>query len=95
MNDFYVVIGLMVVMALMCVGPVLVGTVTGWFRTKRPMHCGDSIICCASPSEFSSFQIHPPQLFCKFQQIHLVVKQGETWREMSVNFSDVMLRRVL
>jgi hypothetical protein len=27
-------------------------TVTGWYCTKRPMHCGHFLIYCTSPSEF-------------------------------------------
>jgi hypothetical protein len=31
--------------------PLLV-TVTGWYRTKRPMHCGHFVIYCAASFEF-------------------------------------------
>jgi len=51
-------------------------------HTLRPL-----LIYCASPSEFLSFLIHPPELSGNYQQRHLVAKQGETWREMSVNFA--------
>jgi len=30
----------------------LLVTIVGWYRTKRPMHCGQFLIYCASPSEF-------------------------------------------
>jgi hypothetical protein len=30
---------------------------------------------CASPSEFLSFLVHPPELSGKYQQRHLVAKQ--------------------
>jgi hypothetical protein len=62
-------------------------TVTGWYPTKRLMHCGHLLICCASPSWVQSFLIHPPDLSGKYQQRHLVVKQGETWRVMSANLA--------
>jgi hypothetical protein len=42
---------------------------------------------CASPSKLFSFLIHPPELSGKYEQTHLVVKQGETLQEMSVNFA--------
>jgi hypothetical protein len=63
-------------------------TVAGWYHAKRAMQCGHFLICCASTSEFSSFLIHPPELSGKHQQRNLVAKQGETWREISVNFDD-------
>jgi hypothetical protein len=52
------------------------------------MHCGYFLIYYASPSEFLSFLIHPPELYGKYQQRYLVAKLGGTWGEMSVNFSD-------
>jgi len=32
--------------------------------------------------------MHPPELSGNNQERHLVAKQRETWREMSVNFDD-------
>jgi hypothetical protein len=30
----------------------LLVTVTGWYHTNSPMHCGHFLIFCVSPSEF-------------------------------------------
>jgi hypothetical protein len=51
------------------------------------MHCCHILIYCASASEFWSFPINPPDLSGKYQQRHLVAKQGETWREKFFNFA--------
>jgi hypothetical protein len=54
------------------------------YRTKRPRHRSHFLIYCASPSEILSFMTHPPELSGKYEQKHLVAKQGETWQEMSI-----------
>jgi hypothetical protein len=64
----------------------LLVTVTEWYRTKHPMHCGHLLIYCAFPAEFQSFMNYPPDFSGKYQHKHLVTKQGQTWRETSVNF---------
>jgi hypothetical protein len=65
----------------------LMVTVTGWYLTKLPMHCGHfwSIVSPHLSSNHSCV-IHRSSLE-KYQQRHLVAKQGETWPEMSVNFA--------
>jgi hypothetical protein len=40
---------------------------------------------CSSPTEF--YLIDPPELSGKYQHRHLVAKQEETWKEMSINFA--------
>jgi hypothetical protein len=51
------------------------------------MHCTNCMIYCASPSEFYSFLIHPPELSGKYHYADIVVETRETWREMAVNFA--------
>jgi hypothetical protein len=36
---------------------------------------------------YNHSRFHPTEVSGKYQQRHLVAKQGETWREMSVNFA--------
>jgi hypothetical protein len=48
-------------METVCFTKTLLVTVTGWYHTKHPMHCGHFIIHRASTSEFQSFPIHPPE----------------------------------
>jgi hypothetical protein len=47
---------------------LLLFNVTGWYRTKRPMHCDNFLIYCESPYEFWSLLIHPPEFSSKYQQ---------------------------
>jgi hypothetical protein len=54
---------------------MLLVTVTGWYRTKCPMHCGLFLMYYASSSEFYLFVIHPPELSGKYQQRYLIAKQ--------------------
>jgi hypothetical protein len=35
-----------------CLLLLLLATVAGWFRTKRPKHCGHFLTYCDSPSDF-------------------------------------------
>jgi hypothetical protein len=63
----------------------LLATVTRCYRTKLPMHCGHFMMYCASPSEFTPSQIHQSEFADNYQQTHLVAKQTETWRGISVN----------
>jgi hypothetical protein len=48
---------------------------------------GHFLIDCASQSEFLSFLIYLPKLSGKYEQRHFGAKQGETWREIFVNFA--------
>jgi hypothetical protein len=49
----------------------------GWYRTKRPMHCGYFLNYCASPSVF--WFMHQSSMANISR--HLVTKQVETWRK--------------
>jgi hypothetical protein len=40
----------------------LLTTVTGWYCTKLPMHCGHVLIYSESPSAFLSLLTYPPVL---------------------------------
>jgi hypothetical protein len=55
--------------------------VTRWYRTRRTKHCDHFLIYCALPA-----WVHHSSL--EVTSRHLVAKQGETWREMAVNFAD-------
>jgi hypothetical protein len=43
----------------------LLVTVSGWYRKKRPMHCGHFLLFCAPSSEFWYFLIHLTELSSK------------------------------
>jgi hypothetical protein len=49
-------------------------TVTGWYHTKRPMHCGHVLNCCA-PSRVL-ITSNPSTSALWLQQRHLVAKHG-------------------
>jgi hypothetical protein len=59
---------------------------TGWYRTKRPIHFDHYPIYCVSSSELKSFLIHPPEISGKYQQTPSR-KAGETRQEMPANFA--------
>jgi hypothetical protein len=65
----------------------LLVTVTGWYRTKRPMHCFNFMICCTSLSEFSSLLIHPVVLSVVAETSS---SEAGSWREMSLNLADLV-----
>jgi hypothetical protein len=79
---------LMLLFQYFCERTALLVTVTVWFLTKRPLHCDHLMIYFTSPSEFKSLLIHEPELSGKHQKRHLVAKQGETWREISLHSAD-------
>jgi hypothetical protein len=57
-------------------------TVTEWAH-KASLTLQPFLMCCASPSEFQSFLIHPPEFSGSYQQRHLVVKQEKFGNEMT------------
>jgi hypothetical protein len=64
----------------------LLVTVTGWYLTKRPMHCENFLIYCAPHLRYNhSRLIHQISLLW-LQQRHLVAKRGRTGWEMATTF---------
>jgi hypothetical protein len=67
--------------------PRLLGTSTGWYRTKRPMQLNHILIYYApSLSSNNSRFIHQCSLLW-LQQRHLVGKRELTWREMCLKLA--------
>jgi hypothetical protein len=58
--------------------------VTGWYRTRRPLHW-DRFWCTVIPFELSSLPIHTPELSGNCSR-HLVAKQEEVGEKWPLNF---------
>jgi hypothetical protein len=87
-NEFYEIKLFEMFVTLLCVHFFIHrAAVARWYRTRRPKHCDHFLIYCALPAwvHHSSF-IQRSSLAVTSR--HLVAKQGETWREMAVNFAD-------
>jgi hypothetical protein len=65
---------------------LLLVTVTGWYRTKRPLQLRPFYIYCASPSEFYHSRYIHQNYFLRLQQTDLVGKRGESGWEMAAEF---------
>jgi hypothetical protein len=59
-------------------------TVTGWYHTKCPMHCGH-FVTILRPYLSSNHSLFTQQLSCKYQQAPSS-ESGEIWQEVAVNF---------
>jgi hypothetical protein len=66
-------------------------TVTGYYRTRRPMHCDHSDVLCIPHQSYNNFSFIYHSCLVINQQIHLEAKQEKVGEEFPVFFLEVSL----